>query len=232
MKIGNIDTRKYKACQLKATFSPPTDGVAYEWPDRYLLPLNQTTTQRFGACQIEMGFKGNTRNEITRAISDVLGLLGEPVYLTLDGYKGKYYALLQKAKSEKTIAATYYKLSLEFAGFMTDTPVLMEYDSQTTATIHRMGSRCMPCKIVLTATKDTEKFTLSGFGKHDIVVYRLSANVPVTIDGASGLATQAGTNKMPDIDMWEFPQMDATEKTLTWTPADVKVGVEYTPAWL
>lgn len=233
MKINGENLARYRTTQLKVAFTPPQDGAGYEWPDGMLAPIDDPATQKCGSCEVELLIRGENRNEITRTASTLHGLcLPGPVELKLDGYKGTYKGYLVGFKPEKTITPKAYKVKATFEGWLQDTPVKLAYTDQTQATLHRVGSRPAACVLTITPRADVAALTMTGWGVHDLVVKNLKSGHSVVIDGTTGLITQDGQNKAPDVTLWALPAMDCKQRTITWDSADCDIAVEYTPLWL
>lgn len=228
MKIGKHDAKEYGAKQLKVVFTLPQDGAGYEWPDGFLMPVELPTTQKCGSVEIEILFRGETRNEIVKSISSFCGPLGATQKLELDGYEGTYIGRLKKTSMKKTASPRRYILTIELDGYMVGDEVTISAKKGTP--IERKGSRKVPCTVKITPTKNIEKFIIHGFGS-EIEIKNLTAGTPVIIS-SDGKATENERNKMQDVKMLSFPALEAEETTLSWEPDDVSVTVKYTPAWM
>ena len=233
MKRNGIDTRRYDIKQLTVEFTLPKPGTTYTMHPGQVVPQLNISTEPLGRCTIELLARGKDRNEITRNISEVMGMLSKPAILELDGYKGKYYGILVASKETKMQVPQRFRLHLEFDGYLMDTPVTIKFPpGSTCGTCHRVGSRSMPCCLILDPERDIDSISIQGVGKLPIIVENLTAGHKVTIDGTTGLITQDGASKAPDVTMWTLPAMISEEMTLTWDSPDVSVSVIYTPAWL
>lgn len=233
MKINGRDTRTWGAVQLTVDLLPPDPGMSYRMEKGHLLPFVELEAEPLGQAKIGLYFRGTSRNDITRKISDVLGHLARPSELDLDGYKGTYYGILRKSTVRKTRSPNRYRLDLEFDGYMHDTPVAVKMPKGATeGTVHRVGSRKMPCTLILMPEVDIPKAEIRGMGKHPITVENMTAGHTVIIDGKTGQITQDGADKAPDVTIWAMPAIKEPEAKLTWSPADLSVTVQYVPGWL
>lgn len=232
MEIDGINTKRYNAEQLTVQFETPDPATGYTIAKGQLLPQVERTEEKMGRCIVTLLCKGENRNEITRNISTILGLLDKPVKLALDGYKGEYVGILTGSKEEKAKNPKRYKLVLTLDGYMQDTPVLIRFGQTTAGTIHREGSRRVPAKLILTPQADMAEASIKGFGKYPIVVKGLQANHTVIIDGNTGLITMDGKDKSADVTIWEAPAIKEAETRLEWSSELLKVDVSYAPAWL
>lgn len=227
MKIGTHNAKDYGAKQLTVEFQLPQTGSSYEWPDGFSEPIDLPTTQKCGSVKAVILFKGRSRNEIMRNISDFCGLFDGPQKVELDGYQGWYLGRLQKSTVAKTVNGTAYKLTIELDGYMVGEEEAVEATQGLPIT--RKGSRRRPCTVEITTPEDAQLVTLRGFAK-EIAVKNLTAGVTVTIS-ADGLVLENGNNKMQDVEMKAFPILEE-ETTLTWEPAAAAVVVRYIPAWM
>lgn len=229
MKIGEYDVSSCGATQLLVEFTPPQNGAGYEWPDGFLHPVDLPTTQKCGKVKITMYFRGQSRDEIMKAISTVCGKLTRPQKIKLDGYTGYFFGYLVAAAVVKTTSPRRYKLEIEMDGYRVEDEV--EQIAQQGVAITRRGSRSVLCTVSVVSDSDTETVVLSGFGSENILIRNLKAGVPVVIS-SDGLVLEDGKNKMEDVTMLEFPALTEDETVLEWTPENVAVSVRYTPAWL
>jgi hypothetical protein len=151
--------------------------------------------------------------------------------LELDGYKGKYKGYMTADDYEKTIAKKRYKLNIEFDGFFFDDELIIEFDGVTKGSFYMVGSRKAPCIVEVYAKTALTNYKITGLGD-DIIVESLEAGKTVVIDGEKGLITASGINAFDSVDLWEFPQIDKKETTLTFANTNATVKIRYKPMWI
>lgn len=138
MKIDGIDIRKYNAKQLTVDIQPPKIAVQNEWIDGAPVPLEFETFIKGGTLKLSILFRGDSRSQIVRNVSEFMALLTHGVVLQLDGYKGYFNGKLTDDTLAKTIVKTRYTLNLTFTGYMIDdeiknTYVMVELTNQALA---------------------------------------------------------------------------------------------------
>ena len=116
MKIDGIDIRKFNAKQLTVDIQPPKIAVENEWIDGAPVPLEFETFIKAGTPKLSILFRGDSRSQIVRNVSNFMALLTHGVVMQLDGYKGYYTGKLTDDSLSKTIVKTRYTVNLTFAG--------------------------------------------------------------------------------------------------------------------
>ena len=75
MKIDGIDIRKYNAKQLTVDIQPPKIAIETEWIDGAPVPLEFETYIKAGTLKLSILFRGDSRNQIVRNVSEFMTLL-------------------------------------------------------------------------------------------------------------------------------------------------------------
>ena len=117
MQINNTDIRTFNAKQLKVSYTPPSTAVSVELFDGALTPSESETYTPLSELTVEIYFRGQTRNEIQRYVSNFNAMLQKGVILTLDGYERKFKAYMKGNTLNKTITGTRYKAEFTFTGY-------------------------------------------------------------------------------------------------------------------
>lgn len=233
MKIDGIDIRKYNAKQLTVDIQPPKIAVETEWIDGAPVPLEFETFIKAGTLKLSILFRGNSRNQIVRNVSEFMALLTHGVLIQLDGYKGYYKGKLTDDGLTKTIVKTRYTVNLTFSGYMIDDEIKNTYRDRRTAQFEVLGTRDAPCVLEITPTVSMVEYRVEGFGDDPIIIQNLEAGKTIIIDGESGTVTQNGTNKFGDVDLWDFPVLKRGQKyTVGFSSDKCVVVIRYHPMWI
>lgn len=233
MKIDGIDIRKYNAKQLTVDIQPPKIAIETEWIDGAPVPLEFETFIKAGTLKLSILFRGNSRNQIVRNVSEFMALLTHGVLIQLDGYKGYYKGKLTDDGLSKTIVKTRYTVNLTFSGYMIDDEIKNTYTDRRTAQFEVLGTRDAPCVLEITPTVGMVEYCVDGFGDDPIIIQNLEAGKTIVIDGESGTVTQDGKNKFGDVDLWDFPVLKRGRKyTVGFSSDKCIVVIRYHPMWI
>lgn len=186
MKVNGIDIRKFNAKQLTVDLHPPNIAVKSEWVEGAAIPHEFQTQVQYGTLKLTILFRGSSRSEIIRSVSEFLSLMVKRSELQLDGYKGIYVGDMTSDGIEKTRIPTRYILTLQFNGYMTDTEVVNIYRGVPGAKFTTLGTREAPCIIEVMPLASMQRYVISGFGEDDIILSNLTKGEAVTIDGKKG----------------------------------------------
>lgn len=232
MLVNGIDIRKYSAKQLTVDLQPPQISVNSEWVEGAPTPHEFDTAVQYGTCELTILFRGTSRNNIIRTISEFLSLMTQRCRLNLDGYKGTYIGDLNSNSVKKTLVATRYILTVKFNGYMVDNEVTNVYRGVYGARFTTLGTRDTPCIVEINPQVNLQELTIGGFGD-DIILSNLKAGHTVIINGEKGKVTQDGENKFGDCDMWAFPVLKKNqENNITFSSNKCDVTIHYSPMWI
>ena len=235
MQINNTDIRTFSAKQLKVSYPPPSTAVNVELFDGALTPSESETYTPLSELTVEIYFRGQTRNEIQRYVSDFNAMLQKGVILTLDGYERKFKAYMTGNTLNKTITGTRYKAEFTFNGYWFSDTVTLTWQEVHEAKFEAAGNRWSPCKLSITALEYIEVLKINGFSD-ELTINVIPRGATVVIDSTKGFITMDGANKFGDVDgMMEFPFLktgEDREHHLIFSDKNIIVTLEYNPMWL
>jgi hypothetical protein len=232
MKINETDIRVYNAKQLTVDVQPPSIINNYEWLSGATLPTELDTDIQMGHLKLAIYFKGKDRNSIIRSASEFMMNFTKPCRLELDGYKGTYIGFITANDYEKKNVKQRYIVNLEFDGFFVDDDLSITFDGETAASFYKVGTRDAPCVVEVYAKSTLTNYAIAGLGEDDIIIESLVAGKTVVIDAKTGLVTIDGDNAFDKVHMWAFPVLKTGEIALTFSNAEARVTIRYTPMWI
>lgn len=235
MKINDTDIRVFNAKQLAVGYEPPSTSVSVELFEGGLLPSETETYTPLSNIKVEIYFRGQTRNEIQRYVSDFNAALQKGVTLTLDGYERKFRGYMTTNTLSKTITKTRYTAEFSFTGYWFSELVTLKWQGVNEAKFEAAGNRWSPCKISITALEYVEVLKINGFSD-ELTVNIIPKGATVVIDSTKGFVTMDGANKFKDVSgMMEFPFLKTGEEKehhLIFSDKNILVTLEYNPMWL
>lgn len=234
MKIGNQDIRRFAAKQLTVDIEPPKTQVKVELPDGALMPSETETYTPLANIKVGVLFRGETRNEIVKNVSDFNALLQRGRLLTLDGYERKFMGFMQDNSLEKTITAKRYMASFNFSGYWQSDEVELEFINTHVAEFDAAGNKETPCKITIIALESMAELTINGFDD-EIMISSITRGKEIIIDGIKGIVTEDGVNKFNDVDLWQYPYLKVGENkshSIIFSSNKLLVKISYNPLWV
>lgn len=234
MKIADTDIRKFHAKQLTVEFQPPTTTVDKEMYEGALIPSENDTDTPLSSVKIDVYFRGESRDEIRRNVSEFATLLQKGVPLTLDGYRDRFMGYLKTNTVNKTITGRRYKATFDFDGYWFSEEVELHFDEVSEFSFDAEGTRCTPCTISMTALSYVEELKITGFSD-EITISNINRGETVVIDGERGTVMLDGKNKFLDVTLWEFPFLTVGERkthNIVVSSDRMMVTIRYKPMWI
>ena len=84
----------------------------------------------------------------------------------------------------------------------------------------------------ITPVVDIPTFSIYGVAERGIIIKNLTKDVPIFVDGLTGLVTENEQNKFNDVIMFEFPHLKPGEQTITFSESVCNVEIKYYPMWM
>lgn len=234
MKIDNTDIRQFDAKQLTVDFVPPQTVVTVDMFDGALTPSESETYTPLSGVTVGILFRGNSRNEVQRHVSDFNAALQKGVVLTLDGYERYFKGYMTANSLNKTITKGRYTAEFTFTGYWFSDDVSISWQEQNEMIFEAIGNRWTPCKVTITALEYIEQMKINGF-PDEITISTIPRGATVIIDGETGFVTMDGENKFKDVYMLEFPYLKTGENRhhhLIFSDKNAIVTIQYKPMWL
>lgn len=235
MKINETDIRTFSAKQSNVEYTLPSTAVSVDMFDGALIPSEGETYTPLSGVTVGVLFRGRTRNEVQRYVSDFNAMLQKGVVLTLDGYERHFKGYMTGNTLSKTIAKGRYTADFTFTGYWFSETVTLTWENVNEMVFEAAGNRWSPCKVTITATEYIEEMKINGFSD-EIIIHTIPRGATVIIDGEKGFVTIDGENKFKDVEgMMEFPFLKTGEEKshhLIFSDKNAIVTIEYNPMWL
>lgn len=228
MRINGIDIRTYGAKQWNFTYEHNSLRNESEWVVGAAIPYLAGSTVEFQEFSVVLMMKAQGREQIRRNCSQILTMLKEPATLDLDGFATKFRAVLKSHSETERSLQKYHLLNLSFQGY--------EFGADVTGTgtgmvtITNPGNLTSPGVITVTPSAD-EDIIIDGL-PDPITIEDCAADIPVTINGITGIIMQGETPKAADVEMWSLPAFAPGENRIVCSDMDAAVTVTITPLYM
>lgn len=234
MKIDNTDIKEFNAKQLTVDFVPPQTNVTVDMFDGALTPSESETYTPLSGVTIKVLFRGNSRNEVHRHMSDFNAILQKGVVLTLDGYERRFKGYMTANAPAKTSSKGRYTSEFTFTGYWFSDEVEISWKERHEMIFDAQGNRWTPCKISVTALEYIEAMKINGLSD-EVTINTIPRGSTVVIDGETGFVTMDGENKFKDVHFLEFPYLKTGEHKqhhIIISDKNAIVKIQYKPMWL
>lgn len=242
MKINGWDISEIDAKQWRVDQDEVEMENSSEWIRGAPLPVLLNSQVGFKNFTITLLVYGYNRINIQKKIGKIIAALLEPAELELDGYEHKFVGTLGKPKiTEHSDHARkrFQILELPFAGY--ECADLMECGTfqKNTFTVVNPGQVTSPLVLELTPVSEQTQVTINGICRDSVsgvdlpvTVRDLHAGKKILLDGVTGLITEDGELKAPDVDIWALPTLLPGINTIVMDNANVIVMVKILPLFL
>lgn len=239
MLIGTWDISKANAKQRSIKIGNCTIKNSSEWPRGHPAPIVGQNDISFKPLTVTMWVYGNNREDIINNRSIILSHLLEPVELTLDGFKHKFYGILTKATPEEAAMDRWHKLTLELNCFEYEEHDSATFGGTTTILLSNKGNIFTPVVIEITPQIGAASIVLSGICRDydtgedlPVTIKNLETGKKVIIDGETGLITRDGKLMAEDIDIWGLPTLLPGENKITINNSRMDITVRFRPRFM
>lgn len=231
MKVNNILLSKYNAIQLMCDISPSDISNTSEWIEGSLLPVFRENKISFKEISLELYFKGNSRSEIAKNISNFLSLCRNAIELRVDGYENIFKCILSKRSIKKMEVDSDYRLNLSFIGYEHGEEVIIDANRVQETIINNEGNSNTPIIMEILPSVDSIDFTVSGLTDEPFIIKNLKQGKKIIINSEAGIITQEGINKFNDFETWEFPFLYPGDNRITISKNICDIKIKYKPMY-
>ena len=228
MLINNVNINSFGAKQLTVEMQAGQIDNTNTWSSNFLTPFLNYAKTGFSTLELLLLVTGTNREDCLIKANNIIALcLKEKAnVISLDGYtNNNFIGTLTSHKIEKSVRKEYYKLTLNFNGYLEGNKTYTK-EIKTSGTITNNSTTKTPCKITLTSTADVASATVK-INYREITIKNITANSSIILNGLTGEFTENGSNKFGDIDLWELPYLDAGNNTITCNKNYITVKIEY-----
>ncbi len=238
MKINGIDIKIYQAKQWNVEPAFATITNSSEWTTGSISPLMMNTEAGMKKIKVSVIVRGKERQVIWKNASALIAALSKPSEIELDGFDNAFYMVITNASQAELALQRFHKATLELVGYEHGAEVVQNY-TQRQITINNAGNMTTPAVLEITPLIGKVSLTISGIVRDKytladkpVTISKLTQNKKIILDGEKELVTEAGANKFPDVDMWDFPSLIPGTNTIQLSQPDIEVTVKYKPRYI
>lgn len=232
MLINGINISNFGAKQLTVDISTSDMVNNSEYNSNSLIPLFLDSEISFKTVEVSLLFKGTSRDEILKNISNLMSKLIGKVTLTLDGYTSLFDVVLSDNSTEKNESEFFYKKNLTFIGYEYKKEVTESMNRVTSKTINVAGNLKTPAIVEIIPSTVLSSIKIEGLAEDPIIINNLAANKTVIIDGELQKVTVDGINKYGETDMWDFPYLKSGSNTIKVDKNNCDINIKYKPRYI
>lgn len=241
MLIGTWDISNAGARQSNVTFGYSNISNSSEWNRGSPAPFLMKNDVGFKPLKIVLVVKGSGREEILRKCSEIIAHCLEPVELTLDGYKDRYfYGILKKHSASEQSMRRWHTLTLEFDSCEYGDEISQDFSGMAEFTVHNTGNLPSASIIEITPQIGVASIVLTGICRDydtgediPVTINELATGKKIIIDGTTGLFTEDGQLKSPDnIDIWTIPVLLPGDNIITVSSNRMDISVKFRPSFI
>lgn len=240
MTIDGIDIQEYGAVQHSVTPGYIAYSNSSEWVEGALNPIWKKSTTGFQVLQICLLMKGTDRNAIWENGSRLLAKLQKQTEIQCDGFDHYFTGVLKNVEQAEVALQRWHKMTLKFEGYKHGRVNVVSCDENTKSfTVENLGTLETPVRMQLIPSIGKVSLTIQGLTRdrlgnpYDLIINNLSKGKSVIIDGESGLITEEGINKYPDVkEIWSMPSLMPGMNQITLSQDGVKVIIEHKPRYI
>ncbi len=163
MTINGWDIAEAGARQWNVTFDSCDIENNSEWIEGSVIPLLFRNHTSFKELNITLMLKGNSREELLQARSDILANLLEPAVIKLDNYSHSFLGIMQKISSPNEEAMQRFH-TLKFTFDCAEFGDMQTYtlEDTTNCILENPGNITGPLICEITALEDIDDYELHG----------------------------------------------------------------------
>lgn len=240
MKINGISAEQYGVQQWNVTPGFCEIKNNSEWIEGALSPLMVKSTVGMKMIKVDIIIRGKTRAEIWEKSSDFIAKLLEPCTIELDGFDHQFYMVLQNATQAERSLQRWHRATLELIGYEHAKESWIKTENATFS-VFNAGNLVTPAIIEIEPQFTLSAIGIFGFARDEltgediqIVIGNVKKDTKIIIDGETGLITEAGKNKFPEMTIQALPSLlPGTNKiTMRINDGQALTTVRYKPRFL
>lgn len=226
MKINNIDLKTFGAKVQNKVICHDPNLINTEWNSTSLLPSENETTKHLKPLEIKILFEGKTRDIVNNNISNFMALVTK-CDIKFKDLSHTFRCYCTGSTPEETGISEWLFINISFVCFEYNQEATKTFDSLLSMNVVNNGNLRTPAIIEITTKIDMIKLDITGLAEEKITLKNLKANSPFILDGELQKATVEGVNKFSDVDLWEFPNLNVGNNTITLSSKDLKIKITY-----
>lgn len=225
MLINSKDIKLYGCSLILYEIGASEIQKSIEWTKGALSPLVFFEANKYKEVKVSLlmeainreileGYKSNLAKDIKQA--------------TIKFKDSKYiYDGVLESISFKNINRLAIEVTINFKAIQKNDLETITLAKSLTQKINVKGNVDTECIIEVTAPSAAA----ASFTINNITIKNIPANKTVVIDGIKKKVTIDGSNFFNNVELWEFPILNAGDNTITQSLTTVDVKIKYNPCW-
>lgn len=239
MKINGISAEKIYGVQ-QWTVTPEYCEIKNnsEWNEGALSPLMVQSLAGMKKLKLDVIIRGKSRAEIWEKAGNFVAKLLKPCTIELDGLNHQFYMVLQGASQVERNLQRWHKATLELIGYEHGSETSMQ-TAANKFVVFNPGNLMTPAIIELTPQTSMSGVLLSGLARSELTgedmpigIGNLKQGSKVIIDGETGLITENGENKFPEVNLWDLPSLLPGANEISLSSGGITTTIKYKPRYL
>lgn len=238
MTIDGMDIKEYGAQQWNVTPAYASITNNSQWEAGSLNPLILPGTAGLKKIKISVLIHGTSRQDIWAKGGKLVTRLLNPSIIKLDGFEHYFYLVLINPSQAESSIKRFHKATLEMAGYEYGDEVVVSTSAKG-ITIVNDGNLEAPAAIEIVPQIGKVSMEITGIVRNrltgedkPVTVQKLTKDRKIIIDGETGLITEGGVNKFPDVTLWDLPSLLPGENAIAWNQDAIDVTIKYMPRYL
>lgn len=225
MLINNKDINLYGCSLIKYEIGASETQKGIEWTKGALSPLVYFDSNKYKEVKAYLLMEAINRESLELYKSNLAKDLKQATIKFKDS-KYLYDGVLESI-TFKNINRLAIEVTISFKAIQKDDLEVITLAKSLTQTINVKGNVDTECVIEVTAPEAG----VASFTINNITIKNIPENKTVIIDGIKKKITVDGSNFFNNVELWEFPILNAGENTITQSLTTVNVKIKYNPCW-
>lgn len=225
MLINNKDINLYGCSLIKYEIGASETQKNVEWTKGSLSPLVNFDTNKYKEVKAYLIMEAINRETLELYKSNLAKELKQTIIKFKDS-KYLYDGVLESINF-KNINRLAIEVTINFKAIQKEGLETITLAKTLTQSITVKGNVKSECIIEVTAPSAA----VASFVINDITIKNIPANKTVIIDGIKKKITLDGTNFFNNVELWQFPILEAGTNDITQSLTTLTVKIKYNPCW-
>lgn len=236
MRIDGEDIAVYGAKQWNVEINYSELSNQCEWLSD--TPLMLPGESGFKTIKVSVILEGAGREALWKNGQRIVAKLLKPCTVELDGFKNLFYVALKNAQQAEKDMQRWHKATFDLLGYEYGKEITVSTSARTLA-VDNPGNLDTPAIIEMIPDIGRTSIVLNGAcwnrytGKDNpITVNRLFKDQKIIINGETGLITEAGANKIQDVELLGLPALRPGRNQISVSQDLSSFTVKFKPRYL
>lgn len=225
MLINNKDINLYGCSLIKYEIGASETQKNVEWTKGALSPLVNFDTNKYKEVKAYLIMEAINRETLELYKSNLAKELKQTIIKFKDS-KYLYDGVLESINF-KNINRLAIEVTINFKAIQKESLENITLAKTLTQSITVKGNVKSECIIEVTAPNAA----VASFVINDITIKNIPANKTVIIDGIKKKITLDGANFFNNVELWQFPILEAGTNDITQSLTTLTVKIKYNPCW-